>query len=122
MLLGILGLLSACRTPIDWFDGQELGYRAHLAARYPKGSQWCEPQDKLGPFATWTTDSPSPDRFSARALERALELGYRPSSCRLGAVARTSPGRSLGAIGILHDYVCLDGQDRILVAFRRFVD
>ena len=122
MFWGMLGLLSACRTPIDWFDDQEWGYRAHLAARYPKGSQWCEPQDKLGPFATWTTDSPSPDRCSARALERALELGYRPSYCRLGAVARTSPGTSLGATGIFHDYVFHDGQDRILVAFRRFVD
>ena len=122
MFLGMLGLLSACRTPTEWFDDQEVGYRDHLAARYPKGSQWCEPQDKLGPFATWTTDSPSPDRFSERALERAVELGYRPSSCRLGAVARTSLGTSFGAIGIFHDYVFLDGHDRILVAFRRFVD
>lgn len=122
LCLGVLGLLSACRAPTEWFDDQEVGYRDHLAARYPHGSQWCEPQDELGPFAIWRTDDPSPDWFSARALERALELGHRPSSCRLGAVARTSLGTSFGAVGICHDYVFLDGQDRILVAFRRFVD
>jgi hypothetical protein len=56
------------------------------------------------------------------ALDRARSQPDDVALCKHGAVPRLTPGSSLGAIGIFEDYVFLNSQGRVLVAFRRFVD
>ena len=63
-----------------------------------------------------------PDGFAAFALERARSQHDGVVFCRYGWVPRLTRGSSLGAAGIFIDYVFLDSEERVLVAFRRFID
>ena len=112
----------ACSTASDRFSAQESAYRSPLSERYPPGSRWTEPRDAFSSFANWTLTEPAPDPFAALALARAGSQHGNVVRCRYGEVPRLTRGSSLGAMGIFTDYVFLDGEDRVLVAFRCFID
>lgn len=112
----------ACATTEDRFSAQESAHRTILAHRYPSGSQWSAPRDALGDFADWMVSDPAPGAFAALALDRARAQHDDVALCKYGGVPRLTLGSSLGAIGIYEDYVFLDSQGCVLVAFRRFLD
>ncbi|MBZ0153265.1 MAG: hypothetical protein K8J09_17205 [Planctomycetes bacterium] len=112
----------ACATTEGRFNAQESAHRAVLARRYPPGSQWRAPRDALGDFADWIVADPAPGGFAALALDRARAQHDDVSLCKYGDVPRLTLGSSLGAIGICEDYIFLDSQGCVLVAFRRFID
>ena len=100
-----------------------------MADRYPQGLPWSAPRDALGVFATWMpTDTEwaavpiADDGFASLALDRARSQHDDVALCKCGGVPRLTLGSSLGAVGIYEDYVFLDSQGRVLVAFRRFID
>jgi hypothetical protein len=93
-----------------------------MLARYPPGSAWREPQDRLGSFKLWSVVAPAPDGFAELALARARAQGADLSSCWWGCVARLTLGSSFGAVGSFVDYVLLDSDDRVVVAYRRYFD
>ncbi|MFT4514929.1 MAG: hypothetical protein ACI89X_003571 [Planctomycetota bacterium] len=67
--------------------------------------------------------SQAPDRFAEFGLEHAYATSHAtPASCGFGEVLRPGPASCLGAFEGWQDYVFLDAQDRVLVAFRAWVD
>lgn len=122
LLVGATCALSACATPESRFAAQEERCREEMVARYRPGSGWREPQDKLGSFKLWEFASPAPDGFSDLALARARRQSADVRSCWWGFVARQGLGGSFGFVGSFVDYVFLDSDDRVIVAYRRFFD
>jgi hypothetical protein len=97
-------------------------YRDQVLARYPPGQPWREPTDKLRSFERWLLGSPAPDGFAEEALARARTQSNHLRTCWWGFVARQTIGFSLGALGSFVDYVFLDSDDRVVVAYRRLRD
>lgn len=122
LLIGGACALTSCATPETYFASQEEQHRQELLARYPSGSAWREPKDKLGTFKLWQLAPPAPDGFAELALARARTQKFDLRSCWWGHVARLTLGSSFGAMGIWVDYVFLDSGDRVVVAYRRFLD
>lgn len=89
--------------------------------RYPPGAS-VEQLPCVG-FDRWDLSSPAPDRFAELGLAEARGGdGMTPTSCMSAEVPRRGPASSLGAFGLWQDYVFLDSRDRVLIAFRRWVD
>lgn len=123
LLLVCMSLATACVSPETRFRRSEESYRDTMAARYLAGSTWVEPDDKVGTFTRWNLTEPAPDGFAARALEEARRRhGDVVTACEYGAVLRTSLGSSFGAFGLFVDYVFLDADERVLVAYRCWLD
>lgn len=122
LLIGAACAFGSCATPETRFTSQEERYRDEMVARYPAGTAWREPQDKLGTFKLWQLGAPAPDGFAEFALARARTQNADLRSCWWGFVARTTLGTSLGSMGSFVDYVFLDTDDRVIVAYRRFFD
>lgn len=112
----------ACATTEDRFNAQESAHRAVLSHRYPSGAHWSAPRDAMRDFSDWRLTEPAPDGFAVLALDRARSQHDDVARCKYGAVPRLTLGSSLGAMGVYEDYVFLDSQGRVLVAFRRFID
>ena len=121
LLIGAACVAGSCRTPETRFTSQEELHR-DLVARYPPGSTWREPQDKLGTFELWQIGEPAPDAFAEIALARSRTESEDVRGCWWGFVARQTLGTSFGAMGSFVDYVFVDSGDRVIVAYRRFFD
>ena len=121
-LTGLACLLSSCATQQSRFAAQEEHYHQEMLTRYRPGSRWLEPQDRLRGFSVWDLTSPAPGGFAELALAQARTHSGDLRSCRWGWVARQTHGSSFGAMGIFVDYVFLDSEERVVIAFRRFLD
>ena len=114
-------LAAACVSVESAFESSNQAYASELALRYPVGTA-LEHVPCAG-FERWNLSMPVPDRFAELGLAKAKEAsGAKPASCVFGEVLRLGPTSSLGAFGMWQDYVFLDSRDRVLVAFRRWVD
>ena len=120
--LGIpLVLALGCVSTESAFEASKQAYGGELALRYPTGV--LIEQLPCASFDRWDLSSPPPDRFAELGLADARgDSGVSPASCVFGEVLRPGPASSLGAFGFWQDYVFLDSHDRVLVAFRRWVD
>lgn len=122
LLRALVALTSACVSTESAFQFSEAEYRDELERRYPAGTPWGEPNDQLGPFEHWDLSAPAPDGFAEHALAHVRRNGRPVAACVFGFVPRWGWGSSIGAFGIWCDYVFLDAERRIVVAFRRFFD
>lgn len=122
LVIGVVLTLVSCATPESRFAAQEEQYRQELRSLYRPGSQWREPGNKLGSFELWQLAAPAPDGFAELALAHARAQSDDLRGCWLGFVARETLGSSFGAVGAFRDYVFVDSHDRVVVAYRRFID
>jgi hypothetical protein len=123
LLIVVVCTLNSCRSPESRFASMEEMYRDDMVAWYPPGSDWCGPRDKwFGEFTCWQLDDPAPDLFAKLSLAHARARSSDLRSCWWGRVPRITLGSSFGAMGLYVDYVFLDSADRVVVAYRRFLD
>ncbi len=118
-----LVVAAACTTSAERFRRSEIDNRAELAARYPAGQLWALPEGSLGAWERWSLSEPAPSGFAELALAAArVKLPQAPSHCWHGLVDRFAGASIPGGIGCWCDIVFVDADDRVLVAYRCFID
>lgn len=122
MILVVTLALTACVTQEGRFQRAEERWRAELERVYPAGSRW---EGVPGPskFDRWGVADPAPDGFAERALRHCrLTPPAAAVACWYGWVPRAGWGSSAGAVGMYMDYVFVDEHERVVRAYRRFLD
>lgn len=122
LLLAFTAVTSACVSAESAFLRSEADHRDELARRYPTGTRWGEPADWMSVFARWDLSDQAPDWFAQLALGTVQRRRLPAVACVYGFVPRWGSASLFGPAGAWCDYVFLDAEDRIVVAFRRFVD
>ena len=117
--------LAACRgfDLQTYFERSEAEHREEMTAMYPVGTPRRELTGWIEEFDSWDVNNPAPDRFAAIALQHTRSItDHQVKTCISGLVLRTSYLSTFGAFGLWQDYVFLDSDDQVVVAYRRWVD
>ena len=105
------------------FDALQASSREELTSLYPVGARF-EPDANrfFRAFERWDLDAAPPSQFADFLLARVRTSHNAAVACWYGEIPRLTAGSSVGAFGIWADYVFVDDDRRVLVAWRQFVD
>lgn len=123
---------SSCTTGLDRFERLQRDAHPELTKLYPPGQPYWTTEYQ-GSVDRWNLDEDPPSRFASFLRERVSQSHESAVGCWIAEVPRwpkTPKCRNWSRytpslhdpIGLWIDYVFVDSEERILAAYRRFID